>query len=316
MSFEVLHFFTFTQIKCKRCKGEGRNQSFFMNHMKSILNIQVSCFANYDTPGNPKAVNLLSWLKSEKYRNQVERIRSIVDKTERDSIKATLPAITPSGLFTYRSVKHLVKHSTFIQFDIDEKGNESVGNFRELKSQISRIKNVAYCGLSVSGTGFWGLIPIAYPDKHDQHLKAIQQSFTGFGIAIDPAPKSVASLRGYSYDPGAYFNHNASVFEKLYTAPTQSYKRASATGFTNAQKVYETAGKLISGAQEGQKWLQLSKASYLLGGYAAAGLIDSVEALAFLKSMIEQRRDVRSMELAFKTIEKSFVEGRKAPISE
>ena len=282
--------------------------------MNSILDTEVSCFANYDTPANPKPVNLLSWLKSDKYRIPVERIRSIMDKAERDSIKATLPAITPSGLFTYRSVNHLVRHSGFIQFDIDEKGNESVGNFSELKGQISRIKNVAYCGLSVSGTGFWGLIPIASPDKHNQHHKAIQEAFAGLGIAIDPAPKSVASLRGYSYDQAAYFNHNATVFEKLHTPPIQSYTRASASGLMNTQKVYEIAGKLITEAQDGQKWLELSKASYLLGGYAATGVIDPVEALAYLKSMIEQRRDVRSMELAFKTIEKSFAEGRKNPI--
>jgi len=282
--------------------------------MNSILNIEVSCFANYDTPGNPKSINLLSWLKSEKYRKKVERIRLITDKAERDAIKATLPAITPSGIFSYRSAKNLVKHTGFIQFDIDLKGNESVGNFHELKEQISRIKNVAYCGLSVSGTGFWGLIPIAYPDKHDLHLKEIREAFIKFGIAIDPAPKSVASLRGYSFDATAYFNHNATVFENYYVPSIQKYKTASITNFTNPQKVYETAAKLISEAKDGQKWLQLSKASYLLGGYAESGVIDSAEALKFLKTKIEQRQDIKSIKLAFKTILKSFEEGRKNPI--
>lgn len=282
--------------------------------MDSILHIAVSCFANYDTPSNPKSVSLLSWLQSEKYRTQVERIRAITDKAARDGIKATLPAITPSGVFTYRSAKSLVKHSGFVQFDIDVKGNESVGNFHELKEQISRIKNVAYCGLSVSGTGFWGLIPIAHPDKHDLHLKAIQEAFIEFGIAIDPAPKSIASLRGYSFDPNAYFNHHATVFENFYTPPITKYKGASAPKILNTHKIYETAGKIISEAQDGEKWFQLSKASYLLGGYAEAGIIDSTEALNFLKTKIELRPDVKSMTLAFKTIEKSFADGRKNPI--
>lgn len=282
--------------------------------MDSILNIEVSCFANYDTPDNPKSVNLLSWLKSGKYLSQVERIRSITDKAKRDEIKATLPAITPSGVFTYRSAKSLVKHSGFIQFDIDLKGNESVGNFRELKEQISRIKNVAYCGLSVSGTGFWGLIPIAYPEKHDLHLRAVRDSFTRFGIVIDPAPKSIASLRGYSYDPAAYFSHNATIFENFYTPPIQNYKSVPTAKPANTQKIYETASKLISEAPDGQKWFQLSKASYLLGGYAGAGAIDSAEALDFLKKQIEQRHDVKSLKNAYKTIEKCFAEGRKNPI--
>lgn len=285
-----------------------------MNDLNSILNIEVSCFANYDTPANPKPVNLLSWLQSDKYHSQVERIRSITDKAERDAIKATLPAITPSGIFTYRSAKNLVKHSGFIQFDIDLKGNESVGNFHELKKQISRIKNIAYCGISVSGSGFWGLIPIAYPDKHDLHLKAIQGAFTKFGITIDPAPKSIASLRGYSYDPAAYFNHNAIIFESFYMPPIQIHKIGSAPKFTNTQKIYETAGRLVSEARDGEKWHRLSKASYLLGGYAEAGVIDSTEALDFLKKKIEQRHDVKSLKVAYKTIEKCFSEGRKNPI--
>ena len=282
--------------------------------MNSILNIEISCFANYDTPNNPKSVNLLSWLKSEKYRSRVEIIRSIKDKVERDSIKATLPAITPSGTFTYRSIKNLVKHSGFVQIDIDLKGNESIGNFGDLKEQISKIKNVAYCGLSVSGGGFWGLIPIAYPSRHDLHLKAIQDAFMTFGIVIDPAPKSIASLRGYSFDPEAYFNHNATTFKNFCKPPIQNYKSLTTSKFTNESKIYETAGNLISDAKDGQKWFQLSKASYLLGGYAEAGLIDSTEALNFLTKTIEQRSDVKSMKLAYKTIIKSFEEGKKSPL--
>ena len=283
--------------------------------MDSILNIEVSCFANYDTPDNPKLVNLLAWLKSEKYRGQVEKIRSLTDKAERDRVKATLPAITPSGVFTYRSVKDLVKHTGFIQFDIDANGNESVGNFKELKAQLSKIKNVAYCGLSVSGTGFWGLIPIAYPEKHNQHHKSIEEAFRAFGITIDPAPKSVASLRGYSFDADAYFNHKALIFEHYYVPPAQWSTIFSPPTSANTEKIFETAGRMIEAAPDGQKWHQLSKASYLLGGYVGACLVESNDALAFLKRKIERRKDVKSLALAYKTIEKSFAEGTKNPIN-
>ena len=255
--------------------------------MDSILNIEVSCFANYDTPDNPKLVNLLAWLKSEKYRGQVEKIRSLTDKAERDRVKATLPAITPSGVFTYRSVKDLVKHTGFIQFDIDANGNESVGNFKELKAQLSKIKNVAYCGLSVSGTGFWGLIPIAYPEKHNQHHKSIEEAFRAFGITIDPAPKSVASLRGYSFDADAYFNHKALIFEHYYVPPAQWSTIFSPPTSANTEKIFETAGRMIEAAPDGQKWHQLSKASYLLGGYVGAGYIDKHYAIDMINKMID-----------------------------
>ena len=183
---------------------------------KSILDINVSCFANYETPGNPRTVNLLQWLTSDKYKSKVEQIRLLNDKAERDKIKATLPAITPSGIFTYRKEENLLKHSGFIQFDIDLKGNEAIENYAELKKQLCNIKNVSYCGLSVSGRGYWGLMPIAYPEKHKEHFKAIEMAFKSIGIKIDAAPQNVASLRGYSYDPDGYFNHNAEILKSVF----------------------------------------------------------------------------------------------------
>lgn len=183
--------------------------------MKSPLDIKVSCFQNYMTSDDPRPVNLIQWLKSTKYCAEVDRIRKIKDKEERDKIKATLPAITPSGLFEYRSKDHLVQHSGLIQFDIDGKDHHDVANFAELKRQIAKIVNVAYVGLSVSGRGYWGLVPIKYPDKHKSHFRAMKKAFANFGLILDNKPSNVASLRGYSYDPRGYFNHNAQTFESL-----------------------------------------------------------------------------------------------------
>ena len=182
--------------------------------MKSILDVEISCFANYETPANPKTIKLLSWLKCSKYRMEVEGIRNIEDKGKRDELKATLPAITPSGFFSYRAEKDLIKHSGLIQFDIDYKDNQHLGKFDELKSHICNIPNVAYCGLSVSGKGYWGLIPITYPEKHNLHFKTLQIVFRKFNITIDGSCKDVSRLRGYSYDPDGYFNHNATLFYK------------------------------------------------------------------------------------------------------
>ncbi|GGK58920.1 BT4734/BF3469 family protein [Rufibacter glacialis] len=186
--------------------------------MESILNVQVSCFANYTSAENPAEVNLLQWLTSDKYREQVELIRTLEAKEERDRIKATLPAITPAGTFTQRAQDHLIKHSGFLQFDIDWKENTHITNYQGLKQQICNIPNVAYCGLSVSGKGFWGLIPIAYPEKHRQHFESLEKAFAHFGIVLDPAPKNVASLRGYSYDQEPYFNHQATIYQ-MYEKP-------------------------------------------------------------------------------------------------
>ena len=121
--------------------------------MKSVLNVEVSCYKSYSSK-EPKTINLLSWLSSEKYAKEVLELRAIENKAKRDEIKAGLPAITVSGVFSpARKEEHLVKHSGLICLDIDRKGNEHIANFEDLKKQLFNIKNVAYAGLSVSGKG-------------------------------------------------------------------------------------------------------------------------------------------------------------------
>lgn len=181
---------------------------------QSILNVTVSLFSSYrDT--KPTNINLYDWLFLNKFNKEVEKIRNSQDEDEIKKLKSSLPAITPSGIFEKRKANKLINHSGFIQFDIDLKDNTHVKNFNELKDQLSKINEIAYCGLSVSGKGFWGLVPIMDPKKHKQHFEALYIAFKSLGIIIDKSCKDVCRLRGYSIDPNAYFNHFATTFTKV-----------------------------------------------------------------------------------------------------
>lgn len=199
--------------------------------MKARFHKPISVFENYFTPGNPKPIALIKWLQAEKYRGRVEQIRLAETKAERDSLKATLPACTPSGLFKYRDgdPKNFVQHTGFIQFDIDAKGNERIGNYSDLKRHICNIEEVAYCGLSVSGKGYWGLIPIEEPERHTAHFWALCQAFQQLGITIDIKPRYRYSLRGYSWDPEPYFNFDAKVFTDTADDPREAKPKATNT---------------------------------------------------------------------------------------
>jgi hypothetical protein len=186
-----------------------------IQYPNSCLNVQVSAWASYFETGKPQPVNLLHWLNSAKYAQRVEAIREAGSKEERDKLKALLPAITPSGLFSRRDGSGLIQHSGLIQIDIDFKENAHITNFSELKAQLAKLQNIAYLGLSVSGTGFWGLIPVQHPEKHKAHFLALKKVFLKMGIRIDEKPGNIASLRGYSWDSEAYFNHNAKPFALL-----------------------------------------------------------------------------------------------------
>jgi hypothetical protein len=198
--------------------------------MKSVLDVTVSCFRNFRETEQPQPVNLLHWLHSVKYAGKVDAIRNNTDKASRDAAKATLPAITPSGEFSRREASALIRHSSLICLDIDLKGNEAIGNYSDLKREFCKIRNVAYCGLSVSGTGFFLLIPIAYPDQHLLHFQELQRLFyKNWRVVIDKACSDVSRLRGYSYDAEGFFRHDAEPFRGLYVPPVrkQAVRQAS-----------------------------------------------------------------------------------------
>src|SRR5688572_29023362 len=99
-----------------------------MDQHTSVLNTLVSCVPNYYSK-EPRNVNLLTWLTSRKYLHIVTQLRNSTDKDHRKKLKATLPAITPSGLFSRVGEQHLVRHSGFIQFDIDAQDNQHIPNY-------------------------------------------------------------------------------------------------------------------------------------------------------------------------------------------
>jgi hypothetical protein len=213
----------------------------------SVLDKKVSWFRSYHDPHPAGETTLLRWLTGFKLKDKVLAIRNAPDKATADAMKAQLPAITPSGTFSKRRDDGLLAHSGFICIDIDLKGNEQIRNYAQLKEQLSRIKQVAYCGLSVSGNGYFALIPIAYPEKHLQHFLALEAVFAKIGIRLDEKCKNLSRLRGYSWDADPYINHQATPFTGLlekHQLPSKpilharpSYQAMPPMGNTDAERV-------------------------------------------------------------------------------
>lgn len=239
--------------------------------MKSVLDRQVSCYKSYSDP-NPIEINIATFLNSRKFKSEVDEIRLSDDKKERDKLKALLPAITPSGVFKYRNEAGLIKHSGLIQFDIDYKGNEHIDNFEEMISEIGKLSFVAYCGYSTSGYGIWGLVPIAYPDKHKLHLQALKTIFKQYDLKMDNAPSNVASLRGYTYDDEAHINHSAELFTYIH-----KQEEVRVYSDTNTEiSIEQQFARAIKKTQERELFVDGSKHCFLvkLAGYCNAVGID------------------------------------------
>ena len=217
-------------------KSKCQNAGLSMNR-KDIFETKISWFRNYNTPVPAGEVEIRKILESTTHKPLIDQIRSITDKNKRTELKAKLPAFTPSCTCSRRNQGDVLAHSGLIQFDIDAKDNGGI-SMTELRKRISMSANIAYCGLSVSGTGLWGLIPIAYPELHKAHFEYIRRYFDMAGIVIDTAPSSVVSLRGLSYDENAYLNPLAEPLTRYYIEPPREpfrYKGGTFMGDLDSQ---------------------------------------------------------------------------------
>jgi hypothetical protein len=249
---------------------------------KSVLDVEVSCFKNYWEEKNPRNVNLLSWLTSNKYKDKVDAIRAIDDKAKRGEIKATLPAITPSGLFRTRETKvplqeKLISHSGLIQIDVD---NLDEGDLEPIKKDLQTLDEIAYLGLSVSGRGLWGLIPMPRdPEFHRDYFDNLLKTFEELiGITLDDKPKNVVSLRGYSYDPEAYFNHSAIPFiNKSKPIPKSNPKPVKTEGnqATSSKGLEDWIIREMENLTVGNRHAGRLKLARQAGGFVAGGSMDA-----------------------------------------
>jgi hypothetical protein len=296
--------------------------------MKSILDIEISCFANYNEVNHPKTVNLLTWLTSTKYKDKVDLIRSLDDKKERGLLKSKLPAITPSAILKNRISEiplneKLIKHTGFIQIDLDPtEFNLKSPYWNDLKKELIQVPQIAYLGKSVSGLGYWGLIPIPPdPDNHKGYFAMLKDIFlTTWKFKLDGLPINIASIRGYSYDLDAYFNHEAKTFTVLKKPVTVAKipPKINPAPVTDGkyQWIENWILSKISEAMPGDRHDTRLKYSRLAGGLIAGGYLPASVEQSIIDSYLaqygsEDTKEIQDREI--ETIRDGIEDGMKAP---
>lgn len=151
-------------------------------------------------------LDFLNAVKSGKYKTQIEQIRTEHDKAKRDILKKQLPAVTISGIFTERKQELIIKHSGFIQIDIDHFSDKSALITDQYTYSLFK---------SASGGGL-AIVVKVNPEKHKESFNWLRNYyFQQFGIVIDSAPQNVASLRFVSYDPELIINERSKLARTL-----------------------------------------------------------------------------------------------------
>jgi len=179
--------------------------------------IEISVYNGVrDTKGRRSTV--YDFLTNVNYK-AIDELRLCSDNERRRQIKLSLPQATVSGVFSpSRSAENLAKHSGLICVDIDRKDNTHISNFDTLIPDLfSQMEEVAFAAHSVSGNGYFLIIPLKYPKLHREHFKKLVQVFAEYEINIDRACGDVCRLRCQSYDLHQYVNLNAKPFTGIYT---------------------------------------------------------------------------------------------------
>jgi len=159
-----------------------------------------------------RAVELI---KSEEYKEDIERLRRATDKNIRAVIKKGLDYFTFSGTFKARSADQLIQHSGIICLDIDDLQEMEL---QSLKLSIIQDPLTLACFLSPSGTGLKILIKLnpvkLSPMVHLQSFLALEKYFlTKYNVELDKSGKDIPRACFVSFDPLAFLNLNSDLFK-------------------------------------------------------------------------------------------------------
>ena len=181
-----------------------------MKH-ENVLNKKVSFFKSV-TDAQPITENLNKLLSSTEYVDAIEKVRACANDEKKYRLKVKLPAFTVSGIFDGNTDSSIIEHSGLIAIDFDQKDNVDVKGFGKLKELISALPYVAYCAQSVSGKGYYCIIPTGYPKLHRAHFTSLMRAFSRCGLTVDKSGINEGRKRFVSFDNEPYINVNAIPF--------------------------------------------------------------------------------------------------------
>lgn len=141
--------------------------------------------------------------------------------------KKMLPGATLSGRFSLfeddslthpgqrvmvsRRETHLAQHTGWLAIDIDLQDNTQLANFDNIRMVAQFRPEVGLLMRSCSGTGYFGLVRLAYPDRHKEQFKALLKEYAALGIVLDKSCGNIGRVRFASWDDKDHIYINEKV---------------------------------------------------------------------------------------------------------
>lgn len=223
--------------------------------------------------------------------------------------KRELPVVMYSGKFDGRKDEDLKEHSGIIVLDFDHI------DVSHSKNALATDEYILACWVSPSGDGLKALVKIAQGRKHRDHFRAIASYIDRqYGLEVDSTGQNESRLCFESYDPDIIINEDSKVFTAVLSERTENQAVDSNVRNTDYNKLAVLAS-MIRRAEDGEKHIELLKASNLAGGFISSGRVEEEEAKRVLIKEI-LKRDVDSEENAVKVIEEGIERGKSMPVQD
>jgi hypothetical protein len=173
----------------------------------------------------PAQTTIGDWLKgirnpsSDKELQAMKAVLSYRESGDK-AAKLSLPAFCPGASLKSRDSKLAVSErikslSGWMQFDIDAKDNPHIESAAKLRDALANITYTAFCSLSTSGNGVWGLIKVADTSNYKAYFEQLKLDYHSLGITLDPSKGgNPTDLRFYAHDPEAYIASELRVYDR------------------------------------------------------------------------------------------------------
>lgn len=265
----------------------------------------ITFFANAaDKTAHYRSVEYsLNRIKTGAVKDIILKVRSgEVDKT-------SLPCVVYSGLLEGgRKDENLTSHSGFFVLDFDD-----VADIEAKKSQLKQDPYIYAAWVSPSGTGVKALVKcIPSIEKHEDMFIAFSERYKD----IDMTGKNPSRLCFDSYDPDIYINRNAITFDRTKTKEQMLQEREQNLQIKSLRPL-KTAVSMIQCSIEGERHNVILKASRLVGGYIASGMLEEKDSVKALKDAVRQKNFTKAeLNIELKAVDDGVAHGKRQPLIE
>ncbi len=257
------------------------------------------------------------------YVEQLQRLRTTRGEEAYATAKRHSTAFTPAGAFTARNNASLETPSGCLNLDIDD-----LPDLDHARALLGADPSLLYMFLSPSGTGLkLGIHVSGYTDAATyRHAwlaveRYLVQTYPDLAVSNDRACKDVARLCYMSWDPDLYCNTAAVPFRVPPVEPPapKATPRTTPVHLSEdhrtrfAEQAIANAIKILDASVDGIRDQQRLKASRLLGGYIAGGVVSETDAKAGIAAAVE--RNTTNVARAWRVIARGLQYGAAVPIA-